>query len=60
LKPLIQEIDRAIERGWANGGHLAVIRELAAEALGIDDPADVYPSRRSTTEPKEAAHVGDH
>jgi hypothetical protein len=32
MKPLIQELDRAIERGWANGGHLAAIRELALEA----------------------------
>ena len=31
MKPLIQELDRAIERGWANGGHLAAIRELAVE-----------------------------
>ncbi len=31
-RPLLQELDRAIERGWANGGHLAVIRELATEA----------------------------
>jgi hypothetical protein len=28
---LIQELDRAIERGWANGGHLGAIRELAVE-----------------------------
>lgn len=33
MSALIQELDRAIERGWANGGHLAAIRELAlAEA----------------------------
>lgn len=31
-RPFIQELDRAIERGWANGGHLAAIRELATEA----------------------------
>jgi hypothetical protein len=32
VKPLLQELDRAIERGWANGGHLAAIRDLALEA----------------------------
>ncbi len=32
MKPLIQELDRAIERGWANCGHLAAMRELALEA----------------------------
>jgi hypothetical protein len=34
MTTLIQELDRAIERGWANCGHLAAMRELAIEELG--------------------------
>ena len=39
MSGLLQELDRAIERGWANGGHLAFIRELAAAAYAAPPAA---------------------